>query len=105
MAKEINILYISLSGNTRDFVRRLTDYYQDLGVVVNSINVREKPDRQKLTAPFVTILPAFLNYGAATTTSPGSANCYWNGPRPLRRNKHDGRTNGSTILFLLQQSS
>ena len=63
MAKEINILYISLSGNTRDFVRRLTDYYQDLGVVVNSINVREKPDRQKLTAPFVTILPAFLNGG------------------------------------------
>ncbi len=63
MAKEINILYISLSGNTRDFVRRLTDYYQDLGVVVNSINVREKPDRQKLTVPFVTILPAFLNGG------------------------------------------
>lgn len=44
-------------------MRRVTDYYQDLGVVVNSINVREKPDRQKLTAPFVTILPAFLNGG------------------------------------------
>lgn len=61
MNKNIYILYISLTGNTKSFVHRLTAYLASHDVTVHAINVKETPDMQKLSQPFVTILPAFLD--------------------------------------------
>lgn len=68
--KRINILYISLTGNTRDFIRRLEAYYRPKNIAVHSWNVKEivtnKQAFQKITEPFVTFLPAFLEGGNGT---------------------------------------
>jgi protein involved in ribonucleotide reduction len=63
MSKDINILYISLSGNTKYFIGKLTKYFAEHEITVNAINVKENPEPTKLTAPFVTFLPAFLEGG------------------------------------------
>ncbi|WP_347952510.1 class Ib ribonucleoside-diphosphate reductase assembly flavoprotein NrdI, partial [Lactiplantibacillus plantarum] len=60
----MNILYISLSGNTKYFISRLTTYFEkERHVRVSSINVKEHPEFTTLDQPFVTFLPAFLKGG------------------------------------------
>lgn len=61
--KQLNILYISLSGNTTDFVTRLSTYLTQFDVQVNATNVKATPEPTVLDAPFVSILPAFLKGG------------------------------------------
>jgi protein involved in ribonucleotide reduction len=61
--KYLNILYISLSGNTTNFVERLTQHLATLDVCVHAINVKATPDPKPLDAPFVSFLPAFLKGG------------------------------------------
>ncbi len=63
MTKKIYILYISLTGNTKSFVQRLTLYMAERGIAVHAINVKEATEMQRLEHPFVTILPAFLDGG------------------------------------------
>ncbi|KRN32091.1 class Ib ribonucleoside-diphosphate reductase assembly flavoprotein NrdI [Liquorilactobacillus mali] len=63
MNKQINILYISLSGNTKAFIGKLTQYFAEQGVTVNALNVKEFPEFTRLNAPFVTFLPTFLKGG------------------------------------------
>ncbi len=61
--KHLNILYISLSGNTTNFVERLTQHLSAFDVHVHAINVKATPDPKPLDAPFVSFLPAFLKGG------------------------------------------
>ncbi|MFT8426045.1 MAG: class Ib ribonucleoside-diphosphate reductase assembly flavoprotein NrdI [Liquorilactobacillus sp.] len=63
MNKQVNILYISLSGNTKAFIGKLTQYFAKQNITVNALNVKEFPRFTKLTDPFVTFLPAFLKGG------------------------------------------
>ncbi|MEJ6400028.1 class Ib ribonucleoside-diphosphate reductase assembly flavoprotein NrdI [Nicoliella lavandulae] len=63
MNDHINILYVSLSGNTKAFIQKLTTELAKQSIIVNSINVRERPTQKKLLEPFVTFLPAFLKGG------------------------------------------
>ncbi|MDV7757427.1 class Ib ribonucleoside-diphosphate reductase assembly flavoprotein NrdI [Liquorilactobacillus mali] len=63
MNKQINILYISLSGNTKAFIGKLMQYFAAQGVTVNALNVKEFPEFTKLKKPFVTFLPTFLKGG------------------------------------------
>lgn len=64
VTETINILYISLSGNTKYFISRLTTYFEkERHVRVSSINVKEHPEFTTLDQPFVTFLPAFLKGG------------------------------------------
>lgn len=66
MSKQVNILYISLSGNTKAFIGKLTQYFSKQGITVNALNVKEFPEFTKLKLPFVTFLPAFLKGGNGT---------------------------------------
>lgn len=63
----INILYISLTGNTKDFIRQLSEHLADKNITINAKNVKEivsaKEPFEKLDEPFVTFLPSFLEGG------------------------------------------
>ena len=60
----VNILYISLSGNTKYFIGKLTKYFEEeRHIQVNSINVKEHTEFTTLDQPFVAFLPAFLKGG------------------------------------------
>ncbi|MBM7711143.1 class Ib ribonucleoside-diphosphate reductase assembly flavoprotein NrdI [Enterococcus xiangfangensis] len=67
MLNSINILYISLTGNTKDFIRQLEDYYKEKKIKIHAKNVKEivktKQPYEKLSDPFVTFLPSFLEGG------------------------------------------
>lgn len=63
MTKNVYILYISLSGNTHNFVQRLTNHLKEQGIIVHSLNVKDNFNFRKLEHPFITILPAFLDGG------------------------------------------
>ena len=66
---KISLVYISLSGNTESFVRRLTDYllenYTDIEVEKINIKdlVKEGQDFYQMERPFVTFLPTYLEGG------------------------------------------
>jgi len=59
----INILYISLSGNTKSFIQDLTTYLKLKSVDINEINIKDYPEEKELNTPFVTFLPTFLKGG------------------------------------------
>ena len=63
MTKRINVLYISLTGNTKHFMGRLADYFATQAIVLKAINVKENPEPTTLTDPFVAFLPTFLKGG------------------------------------------
>lgn len=64
---EINILYISLTGNTTDFIRQLQLSTAFDDIHINALNVKEvvaqKIPFKKMTTPFFTFLPCFLEGG------------------------------------------
>lgn len=66
--EKINILYISLTGNTKDFIRQLEEYLGERDVIISALNVNEIPTYQKLAEPFVSFLPAFLEGGNGIET-------------------------------------
>ncbi|ETF12656.1 NrdI family protein [Lactiplantibacillus plantarum 4_3] len=63
---DINIFYISLSGNTRDFISRLSKHYASKNIKVSALNVKEHPEYKRIEDPFVAFLPAFLKGGNGT---------------------------------------
>ena len=68
MGSKIHLVYISLSGNTESFVRRLTTYLQfNSDLEVESIHVkdlvRDGVPFFKVETPFVAFLPTYLEGG------------------------------------------
>lgn len=66
--KKINLVYISLSGNTESFVKRLTGFFQfQTDWLVEVVHVKDlvKQDLPfyELDAPFVAFLPTYLEGG------------------------------------------
>lgn len=63
----IHILYISLTGNTKNFIQQLGEYYEEKGMTIYARNVKDivssKQPFEKIAEPFVTFLPAFLKGG------------------------------------------
>lgn len=62
---QLTIVYISLSGNTQSFVKRLSDYLAfNHGTSTRQINIKELDhDTFSVTEPFVAILPTYLEGG------------------------------------------
>ena len=73
MEKEINIVYISFSGNVRSFARRLQDYaaqqHQLLAdrPTVKLLEISEATIPEKATAPSFVILPTYMTGGSEFT--------------------------------------
>ncbi|MBY5034118.1 class Ib ribonucleoside-diphosphate reductase assembly flavoprotein NrdI [Streptococcus gallolyticus] len=68
MKKKIYLVYISLSGNTQSFVKRLTGFFQfQTDWEIESVHVKdlvkEEIDFYELDAPFVAFLPTYLEGG------------------------------------------
>lgn len=68
MNKTIRVLYISLSGNTTHFVKKLTEYlnlWHDVTVNATDVYtlVKDKEAFKDETVPFVAILPTYLEGG------------------------------------------
>ena len=68
MNKTIRVLYISLSGNTTHFVKKLTEYlnlWHDVTVNATDIYalVKNKEAFKEETVPFIAILPTYLEGG------------------------------------------
>ncbi|KXT74343.1 Ribonucleotide reduction protein NrdI [Streptococcus sp. DD10] len=67
--KVVSLVYISLSGNTESFVRRLSDYlleqYQDVQVETIHIKdlVKEEQEFYEMATPYITFLPTYLEGG------------------------------------------
>lgn len=62
---EITIAFISLSGNTLSFVKRLSDYLNEqYQISVNAINIKDlNHETFPLTVPYFAILPTYLEGG------------------------------------------
>lgn len=68
MSKKVRVIYISLSGNTTHFVKKLTEYlnlWHDIEVNATDIYtlVKNKEDFGDETEPFFAILPTYLEGG------------------------------------------
>ena len=65
MVNKINIIYISLNGNTKYFVSCLSDYIKEnMDVMVESLNIKDlKGETFPVDEPFVSFLPTYLNGG------------------------------------------
>ena len=68
MTKTITLIYISLSGNTKSFVARLTNYLQSkTDLTIHSVNVKDlvkdQADYFALSDYFVAFLPTYLEGG------------------------------------------
>lgn len=62
---QLTLIYISLSGNTQSFVKRLSDYLAfNHGITTQQINIKElKHQTFEVTEPFVALLPTYLEGG------------------------------------------
>ena len=69
MSKELPIIYISLTGNTHNFVTRLKDHLRflepSLNVTLTNVKdlVKGQEDYFKVGKPFVAFLPTYLEGG------------------------------------------
>lgn len=65
MEKTLTLIYISLSGNTQSFVKRLSDYFAlNYDITTRQINIKElNHDTFKVEEPFVALLPTYLEGG------------------------------------------
>ncbi|EOL43412.1 class Ib ribonucleoside-diphosphate reductase assembly flavoprotein NrdI [Enterococcus caccae] len=60
----MNILYISISGNTRSFVNRLATYAADMyDTKINVKEIHENSVLEEEHAPFFTFVPTYLDGG------------------------------------------
>lgn len=62
---ELTIVFISLSGNTLSFVKRLSTYLaENYQITTNPINIKEQKHQTfPVEEPFVAILPTYLEGG------------------------------------------
>lgn len=62
---ELTIVFISLSGNTLSFVKRLSTYLaENYQITANSINIKDQNHQTfPVEQPFVAILPTYLEGG------------------------------------------
>ena len=66
---KVSFVYISLSGNTESFVRRLSDYLMEAhpGLEIEKIHVKDLVKEGKpffeVGTPFITFLPTYLEGG------------------------------------------
>ena len=69
MSKELPIIYISLTGNTHNFVTRLKDHLRflepSLNVTLTNVKdlVKGQEDYFKVGKPFVALLPKYIVRG------------------------------------------
>ena len=62
--EKLNIVYISLSGNTKSFVERLSRYCEEeKGLQVSALNVKDYEGDKRMEEPFVSFLPSYLEGG------------------------------------------
>ena len=68
--KNLTIAYISLSGNTLSFVKRLSEYlFSNYSMITHPINVKElNHETFAVKESFVAILPTYLEGGNGTDT-------------------------------------
>ena len=61
----LTIAYISLSGNTQSFVKRLGEYLKEhYQLESKTINIKElKHETFPVTSPFIAVLPTYLEGG------------------------------------------
>ena len=66
---KVSFVYISLSGNTESFVRRLSDYLLEVhpGLEIEKVHVKDLVKEGQpffeMTNPFITFLPTYLEGG------------------------------------------
>ena len=65
---KINLIYISLSGNTKSFIKRLQESLSDSGYDTSSVNVKDlvkDTDDWKYiqTEPYIAFVPTYLEMG------------------------------------------
>lgn len=70
MRKKVNMIYISLTGNTASFVEKVSIYLTEAkGIAVESMNVKElKGKTFPVDEPFVSLLPTYLSGGNGVQT-------------------------------------
>ena len=69
MTESLDIIYISLSGNTDIFVKRLAHHLTDINQASSGmqlVNVKFVDDFYTVTRPFIAILPTYLKGGNGT---------------------------------------
>ena len=65
----MNIFYISISGNTRSFAKRLAEYSREQHQAEKSLpevtlhEIHDNSDFKKETVPFFTFVPTYLSGG------------------------------------------
>ena len=62
---QLTLVYISLSGNTQSFVKRMSDYLSlKHGIACRQINIKElNHETFQVDEPFVALLPTYLEGG------------------------------------------
>ena len=62
---QLTLVYISLSGNTQSFVKRMSDYLSlNHGIECRQINIKElNHETFQVDEPFVALLPTYLEGG------------------------------------------
>ena len=67
---QLTLVYISLSGNTQSFVKRMSDYLSlNHGIECRQINIKElNHETFQVDEPFVALLPTYLEGGNGLDT-------------------------------------
>lgn len=62
---DLTLVYISLSGNTQSFVKRLSEYLaKNHGITTRQINIKElNHETFPVSEPFIALLPTYLEGG------------------------------------------
>lgn len=62
---DLTLVYISLSGNTQNFVKRLSEYLaKNHGITTRQINIKElNHETFPVSEPFIALLPTYLEGG------------------------------------------
>ena len=65
LMSQLTLVYISLSGNTQSFVKRMSDYLSlNHGINCRQINIKElNHETFQVDEPFVALLPTYLEGG------------------------------------------
>lgn len=65
LMSQLTLVYISLSGNTQSFVKRMSDYLSlNHGIECRQINIKElNHETFQVDEPFVALLPTYLEGG------------------------------------------
>ena len=70
---QLTLVYISLSGNTQSFVKRMSDYLSlNHGIECRQINIKElNHETFQVDEPFVALLPTYLEGGNPNQSTGG----------------------------------